>query len=278
MYFERDGVKLAFDDTGTSSGSGRTAVLFLHSLGDDRSTWRAFVQPLSRERRVVTLDFRGHGQSAHPAGGYAFADYAADAIGLCDELVGAPVVAVGHSLGGAVALTIAQTRPELVVGLMLEDPPLYRDGRGVAPPFFSLLRDFTRQMQARQATIEEYEATLAVTPAGNGQGSMADVLGAERVQARADGLARLDPEVFSPAIEGDGLEDVRPDDPVRCLVVVLRADPALGAVFGEEDERRFRTAHPGACMKVVAGASHLLHDEQPDRFASELEAFLSALD
>ncbi|HMK98617.1 MAG TPA: alpha/beta hydrolase [Acidimicrobiales bacterium] len=125
-------MKLAFDDTGTPPGSGRTAVLFLHGLGDDRSTWRRFVEPLSRERRVVTLDFRGHGRSAHPAGGYAFGDYVADAIGLCDELVRVPVVAVGHSLGGAVALTMAQTRPELIVGLVLEDPRC--TGTGAGPP------------------------------------------------------------------------------------------------------------------------------------------------
>lgn len=40
-----------------------------------------------------------------------------------DETVGGPVILSGHSSGGLLALRIAAERPELVTGLVLEDPP-----------------------------------------------------------------------------------------------------------------------------------------------------------
>jgi pimeloyl-ACP methyl ester carboxylesterase len=56
--------------------------------------------------RVVALDFRGHGLSAH-SDSYRFADYEHDLVSLLDRLRLADVTAVGHSLGGYVALLAA---------------------------------------------------------------------------------------------------------------------------------------------------------------------------
>jgi pimeloyl-ACP methyl ester carboxylesterase len=57
--------------------------------------------------------------------------------------------------------------------------------------------------------------------------------------------------------------------------LVLRADPALGAAFGPQDEARFLDVNRDARVVVVDGASHAIHDEQPARFTEELVAAVS---
>ncbi len=280
MHLDNNGVELAYDDDST----GAPPVLFLHGLGEARSTWQPFLPAVARAHRSLALDFRGHGESAHAPGTYFLEHYVSDGLALFDQLSLDTVVVVGHSLGGVVGLTLAQRRPELVAGLLLEDPPLYWDEGSAearpAVPFFSLLREFTQSMQARQAPLEEYERTLAAVPSrgggagSGGTGSMADLLGPERTRALALGLARLDPDVFLPALDGTGLRGVRRDVAVACPVLVLRADPAFSPAFSEAHAASFQAVNPHATVKMVPGASHLLHDEQPDRFLTELESFL----
>lgn len=274
MRLESEGIALVYDETGEP---GQPPLLLLHGLGDARSTWGAFVPGLSGRNRVVALDFRGHGESAHAPGTYTLDHYLADALTLGDTVLDQPAVVVGHSLGGVAALSMAQRRPELVRGLLLEDPPLYPTEDSPVVPFFSLIRQFTQEMQARHAPIEEYEAAMAAVPGRQGRRSMAELLGPEATRARAEAMARIDPDVFLPALDGTGLRGARPDLPVSCPVLVLRADPLLSAAFTSEHEKQFRATNPQAEVRVVLGAGHLVHEEEPERFSSELDSFLSQL-
>lgn len=274
MRFEHEGVELAYDDVGDP---GREPVLLLHGLGDARSTWRHLVPGLAMRYRVLALDFRGHGESGHARGTYSLPHHLADAVALCDRVLAGPAVVVGHSLGGVVAHTMALSRPDLVRGVLLEDPPLYPGESSLAPQFFSLLHDFILDMQSRRAGVEEYEAALAAVPSRRRRVATTDVPDAEGIHLRAVEFARIDPDVFLPALDGTGLMGARPDVPLSCPVLVIRADPSLGASFTAENEQRFRTTNPAAEVTVVLGASHLVHEEEPERFASELDAFLGRL-
>src|SRR5207245_1338251 len=117
-------------------------------------------------------------------------------------------------------------------GVFLEDPPLYRGDptetgdKGVAA-FFPTMRQMLRDLRERKAPIEEYEAMLRSAPALNGAGTMADVLGEDGTRAQARAWAGLDPEVFTPAIEGGALGDPGRAMSVSCPVTILRADPDL---------------------------------------------------
>ena len=172
---------------------------------------------------------------------------------------------------------MARTRPDLVRAALLEDPPLYR-GEPIAsdePPsgvaaFFPAMRQMLRDMHERDAPLDDYVATLRNVPAMNGRGTLADVLGDEGTLGYADAWRGLDPEVFTPAIEGGAISGAQPDTPLTVPCVVVRADPNLGAAFTDDDADRFLRANPAARIVVATGASHAIHDEQPDLVRDEL--------
>lgn len=100
------------------------ALLLVHGLTDSADGWADAVHRWGGSYAIVTMDQRGHGASprfteeqleAHPG-----EVMVADALSLVEQL-DRPVI-VGHSLGGAVALEVGVRRPDLVRGLVLEDP------------------------------------------------------------------------------------------------------------------------------------------------------------
>lgn len=278
MRFEHDGVSLAYDDDGSGP-----AIVLLHGLSMSRRTWDRFVSDLEDRFRVVRLDQRGHGESSHSPGTYVLDTYISDTATFIEEVVRERSILVGHSLGGVIAHGIAQLRPDLVRSVLLEDPPLYvvarmragepRDEASPVARMFPVAQQLTRDMQARRASLSEWVALLGRVPALNGRGTMAEVIGADGMHAMAEALSRLDPEIFTTAIEGTAISGA-PDlsKPLECPAVLLRADSTLGAAFRAEDAKRFLQTNPHARVVLIEGASHQIHDEQPNRFVDELSA------
>jgi pimeloyl-ACP methyl ester carboxylesterase len=281
--FEHDGISLAYDDT----GGDRPPIVFLHGLSMSRDSWLRFVPELEDRFRVLRLDQRGHGESSRAPGTYVLDTYLADTVAFLEDVVRGPSIVVGHSLGGVIAHGVTQTRPDLVRAALLEDPPLYvvermndgatREQASAVASMFPIIQNLCREMQARHAPIEEYEAMVAAVPAMNGAGTMADVIGAQGARAMAEAFSRLDPEIFTPAIDGSAISGT-PDLSARLArpVTVVRADPALGAAFGADDEPRFLETNPHARVVMFEGASHAVHDEQPARFLEEVLAVARA--
>jgi pimeloyl-ACP methyl ester carboxylesterase len=82
-------------------------VLLIHGAGDSAAVWEHQVAALGAAHRLVTLDLPGHGARQGEA---AHADHAANAAEVARALEAAGMersVLVGHSMGGAVALTYA---------------------------------------------------------------------------------------------------------------------------------------------------------------------------
>ncbi len=100
-----------------SGGTGCT-LLFLHGTGCDSVDWMSVIDRLPLTQRFVTLDFRGHGKSSVPSEPFTLDDLAVDIIHLIDTINPQRVVLVGHSLGGMVAISVAQRCPQ-VSGLVL---------------------------------------------------------------------------------------------------------------------------------------------------------------
>lgn len=118
-------------------GQGRP-ILFIHGLGAQLHHFRHPLFPELADFRLIALDRPGSGYSARPAG---FSGSLAEQAELIARFIAAlglerPLV-VGHSLGGAVALALAENHPEAVSGLVLLSPLTHLETE-LRPEFRSL--------------------------------------------------------------------------------------------------------------------------------------------
>jgi pimeloyl-ACP methyl ester carboxylesterase len=245
--------RLAFEDTGTGP-----PVVLLHGLTCHLGYWRR-VTPHLGGLRVVALDFRGHGLSAH-AGSYRYADYERDLVGLLDERGLASVPVAGHSLGGYVAL-LAASRSDRVSGVLAVD--VKSDWTEQDAAFAEGARDAVQRLEEdREALVARFARTLAPV-----------VLDEEELEALAgrslepvDGgwRYRWDRRVLA----SEPVEPFAFLPRVRCPVHVLAG--ARSGVMPPESARRFGAAIPGATVEVVEGVGHHVELEAPELVAERI--------
>jgi len=100
-------------------GEGGVPVLLLHGFGGDLNNWLFNHEALSGTREVYALDLPGHGESSKQIERGDIGELA-DAVVAFMDAVGIPKAhLVGHSLGGAVAVSVASAEPERVASLTL---------------------------------------------------------------------------------------------------------------------------------------------------------------
>lgn len=97
-------------------------VLLLHGGACDSADWVETMVPLSGSYTFYAPDLVGYGQSDRNRDGYYLSDFTDSTKGLIEALgLDSPLVIVGHSLGGRVALDIALNHPDRVRKLALID-------------------------------------------------------------------------------------------------------------------------------------------------------------
>jgi len=119
--------KLSVHVRSTPDGPAETGV-FVHGLAGSATNWTDLMAELAGDMTGYAIDLPGAGFSpAPPDGDYSVSGHARAVIALIEHLVaerGAPVHLVGNSLGGAVSVRVAATRPDLVRTLTLVSPAL----------------------------------------------------------------------------------------------------------------------------------------------------------
>ena len=93
------------------------AIVLVHSTRLTRAMWRAQVDALSDEFRVIAVDLPGHGTLS--AETFSLAGAADHVSAVIEATIGRPAVYVGLSLGGYVGMELAARRPDLIRGLVL---------------------------------------------------------------------------------------------------------------------------------------------------------------
>lgn len=99
-----DGVPIAY----TSRGAGNPALVLIHGWSCDKSYWAAQIEPLSGEFQLIAADLGGHGESGTGRKSWTIGSFAQDVAAVVEAVDPGPVVLVGHSMGGTVAVAAAR--------------------------------------------------------------------------------------------------------------------------------------------------------------------------
>lgn len=99
-------------------------IVLLHGFAGSMLWWQDAAELLARDFRVIRIDLLGHGGSEMHAGDYSTVALARQVGRALDELGVSRALVVGQSMGGLVAILLADIRPGLVEKLVVVDSPL----------------------------------------------------------------------------------------------------------------------------------------------------------
>ncbi len=271
-YVTLHGHRRAFVRTGSGP-----ALLLLHGLGCDHTTWEPVIRELARRHTVIAPDLLGHGLSDKPRADYSLGGYANGMRDLLTVLGIDSVTVVGHSFGGGVAMQFAYQFPERTERLVLVG------SGGLGPEVSPAIRAIT--------TTGFYQVMGLLTLPG----------------IRHLGVAGLR------ALAGTGLHATRDLDEVADIYESFRDRSTLAAIrhvtravvdfkgqivtmtdraylteavpmcviWGEDDavipSSHARTAEalaPGVRVELIPNAGHFPHKDHPQRFVKIVASFL----
>ena len=113
-FLELNGRRVSY----LQAGSGSASTLLIHGSGVSARYWVHQLRGVGSALPVVAVDLPGHGES-DPMQAMSVEDYSAVVALFVEALGKRPMIVVGHSLGGAIAITLAASRPDLVRGLVI---------------------------------------------------------------------------------------------------------------------------------------------------------------
>jgi pimeloyl-ACP methyl ester carboxylesterase len=122
-----DGGDMQVVDRGPRNAS---PIVLIHCFSCAINWWNRMMPLLDRAHRVVAVDLLGHGGSSKPGSGYSMPEQADLVAQALARLGVRKATVVGHSLGGGVAVALAEQSPQLVSRLVIIDTRSSRDEEG----------------------------------------------------------------------------------------------------------------------------------------------------
>jgi pimeloyl-ACP methyl ester carboxylesterase len=103
------------------------ALVLLHGFDASIRWWQPSMAALARGHRVVRIDLLGHGGSAKPRDGYSMGNQSRLVAVALRRIGVRRAIVAGHSMGGRVAVALAEAHPGVVRGIVLVDSPARHD-------------------------------------------------------------------------------------------------------------------------------------------------------
>jgi len=246
-------------------------VAFAHATGFCKEVWGPVGERLGGTP-YLAWDAPGHGDAEGfdpPADWWKFAQHALEAL----ELLDAPLIGVGHSMGGATLLMAEVLRPGRFSALIVVEPIIF-------PPPYRRMEHMPLADRALRRR-DGFTSVQAIADSYRGRGP----------------FARWEPSVFDAYVAGGFVEregrwwlKCRPEveaevyraatahgfydrlDEVDCPVLVMAGEQSTTYTTAYVAELADRMPH--ARYEVVEGATHFLPMERPGLIAERITRFL----
>jgi len=261
--------------------TGDPMLVLLHGWGDAGGSFQFIVDALASAWHVVAPDWRGFGESYCRTEAYWFPDYVADLDALLNIYSPqGPARLVGHSMGANVAGLYAGIMPERVSHFVnVEGFGLADSDPANAPAHYRRWIEAGRRIRGyiKYRSFEELvPRILKRSPRMSEDRArfVARLWGAESetgVELRADPAHKLPNAVQYRRAEAVAC---RERIEARVLLVTGEESEFFTAAKAWLDADQGEVLYAGAETRVIPGAGHMVHFEQPERLAALIEAFL----
>lgn len=239
-----------------SNTPARPPLILIHGAGGSFLSWHPYLRRLEGQT-VCTLDLPGHGES-RGAGRQSVREYAGDVLQFMKENgIQKPVIA-GHSMGGAIALTLVLDDPESLSGIVLlgtgaklRVSPLILEKAGNPDTFaeaVKLVNDYSFSPNAPKDLLRLSNDNMSK---GTPQTLLGDFLACDAF----DEIARINA--------------VRLPTLILCGTLDVMTPPKFSKLLAEQI--------PGARLHMIQEAGHMVMLEQPEIVAGLLKDFLHGL-
>jgi 3-oxoadipate enol-lactonase len=262
--FSRDGINLAYTDTGPRDG---LPIVLLHAFPLRGEMWQSQAEALVNKLgcRVIVPDLRGFGASDAPPGPYTMNLYAADVLGLVDHLKIPRFILGGLSMGGYITFALIRQAAERIQGIILADTKASEDS------------DAVRSGREEQAIRAETEGTSVVANL-----MLPRLLSPRTLANRPDLVAETrsmieknKPTGIAGAARGMAL---RPDSTpaltaIKCPTLVLVGEYDTTTPIAEA-KAMFSQLTNGT-FSIIDGAAHISTIEAPEKVSDAMVHFVS---
>jgi pimeloyl-ACP methyl ester carboxylesterase len=243
-------------------------IVLVHCFSCAINWWDGMMPRLDRSHRVIAVDLLGHGGSEKPTSGYTIpnqADLVAQALG---RLGVRDAEVVGHSLGGSVAVGLAERSPQLVERVVIVDtPPTHKEaslGLIANAAFAPVIGEALWRIKPDFAVRKGLEVAFAP--------------GFDVPDEFVEDVDRMSYDSYHDSPGGS--EDYSSEEPLdrrmkatgKPLMVIMGAEEQI--VEGPAARlAEYRRTYPGTRTRLIAGAGHSPNVEKPAETAALVLAF-----
>ncbi|MFZ4639799.1 MAG: alpha/beta fold hydrolase [Nodosilinea sp.] len=257
---------IALPTTYALTGVGLAPLVLLHGFDSSLLEFRRLLPQLAPYRQTWALDLLGFGFSdRHLSPTLSPAAIKTHLYSFWQQLVAQPMVLIGASMGGAVAIDFALTYPQAIAALVLIDSAGFATGPAMekimVPPLDRLATAFLRHPWVRRSISRQaYFDRSLVTPD-------AELCASLHLQCPdwQQGLIR-----FTQSGGYTFLADQIPNLTSPTLVIWGEQDRILGS----QDAHRFNQAIADSQLVWIPRSGHVPHLEQPEAVARAIANFI----
>ncbi|WP_299618519.1 alpha/beta hydrolase [uncultured Tenacibaculum sp.] len=241
-------------------GSGGKILMLLHGFLERSEMWSFLIDELKNEYKIITVDLLGHGESECLGYIHTMEEMAAVVHQILEKEDISKITAIGHSMGGYVALALAEKHPEIFEGLCLLNATSQSDSEerkkirnraiAMAKTNYKTLVSMSINNLFASETYQEFK---------------------EEIEACRQDALKTPVQGYIACTEGMKLrknrEEVLVSTNFKKLIITGKKDPVLHVSEIQEEAKRTNTP------LVTVSNGHMSHIENREEIIKELKEF-----
>ena len=243
-------------------------LLLIAGLGSDVSSWLCVLKRLSSRFKVIVFDNCGCGRSSASHKKYSVSKFAEDAIKLLDHLKIERAHVLGHSMGGYIAQELAINYPSRVDKLILVSTASVSSNRNNI-----LFKDIYRRLKEEGYSKEWFRrwVFLLFSNKLSKDKSFRDMF----INNSMEYPYLQKPEGFKRQIEAITLFDTRNKiGAIKAKTLVIEGEHDI--LITPKESKTLAKRIPNSIFKLLNGAAHCMHIENPKLFTDMVIEFLNS--